>query len=312
MQCEICGNDDNKLFKIREMMFGICEEFEYLECSYCGCLFIINPPNDLTNYYDNYYSLKTENLNPIKKYAQKKRDEYLLFKKGILGKLINKKFPNPELNTLKMVEIQKNTKILDVGCGNGILLHSLNKLKFNNLTGIDPYLHKEFHGNGLNILKKTIFELPDERNYDLIMFHHSFEHMDHQLEVLDKVSDILSENGICMIRMPVKTEYIWDKYGVNWVQIDAPRHTRIHTLKSFNTLIEKTQFKIKNIVFDSTDFQFWASEQYKKDIAYYSTNSYRINPRKSIFTKNDIKNFKKRSQALNEKQLGDQAVFILE
>lgn len=48
MQCIICGNDeDNQIFKIIEMMFGTREEFEYPECSFCGCLFMIKPPKEL-------------------------------------------------------------------------------------------------------------------------------------------------------------------------------------------------------------------------------------------------------------------------
>ena len=74
-----------------------------------------------------------------------------------------------------------------------------------------------------------------------------------------KISKILSENGVCIIRIPVKTKYIWNCYSVNWVQIDAPRHFFLHTLKSFELLVEKSGLSIQDVIFDSTEFQFWGS-----------------------------------------------------
>jgi hypothetical protein len=55
--CAICGNDaDNRIFTAREMMFGLRESFDYLECSKCGCLQQLDVPEDLSRLYDNYYS----------------------------------------------------------------------------------------------------------------------------------------------------------------------------------------------------------------------------------------------------------------
>ena len=38
-ECRICNNpENNKSYFIREMYIGTREEFEYFECSKCGCL----------------------------------------------------------------------------------------------------------------------------------------------------------------------------------------------------------------------------------------------------------------------------------
>lgn len=111
--------------------------------------------------------------------------------------------------------------------------------------------------------------------------------------------------------MPVKTDYIWKLYGQNWVQIDAPRHVLIHTLKSFQILVDKTDLSIKNTIFYSNAFQFWASEQYKRNIIFTAPNSYRINPKNSIFTKEEIDEYDRRAIELNKSKQGDQAIFIL-
>ncbi|HOL90298.1 MAG TPA: hypothetical protein PK130_00855 [Candidatus Pacearchaeota archaeon] len=106
---------------------------------------------------------------------------FAVFDKGLIGKLVYKKIPNEALRSLSKIKLSKDSKILDVGCGSGYLLFSL--------------------------------------------------------------------------------QTIW--------------------------------FKIKEIVYDFTEFQFWESEQNKNNISRSSNNSYDFNPSKSIFLKKDIKIFKK-------------------
>jgi hypothetical protein len=60
-QCKICGNTENNNVVIaREMMFGFRDEFKYFKCSFCGCLQIVEYPEDLSGYYpETYYSYKS-------------------------------------------------------------------------------------------------------------------------------------------------------------------------------------------------------------------------------------------------------------
>jgi len=295
------------------MMFGLDESFDYLECSECGCLQIIEFPRNMGKYYpeDDYYSFKMGNSNFFVKTLVNKRNEYCLLKNSFWGKILNKFFPNDYFSILGDLTIERNSTILDVGCGYGKFLRNLSELNFKNLFGIDPYLKEEVHTKNLNIIKKTIHQLSDDEKFDIIIFNHSFEHIKEQRETLKRAYELLSPDGCCIISMPVKTDYIWNRYGVDWVQIDAPRHFFIHTTKSFQFLSEKVNFSIKRIIFNSTEFQFVGSKQYKKGIPLLADNSYLINPRKSIFSSEDIRKFKKKAKILNKKSIGDQAIFIL-
>ena len=317
MICKVCGNsENNKPFQIREMMFGFRDEFTYFECSKCGCLQIAEIPKNMGKYYPaNYYSFqkrkKEGSTNFIKQYIKKQWGEYALFKKGLIGKILYMKYPNPFFDMISRIGVNYNSRILDVGCGAGNLLYSLNETGFKNLIGVDPYIDEGVIDRGVKIFKKTIHELPDDQKFDLIISNHSFEHIPNQLETLFKISKILSETGVCLIRMPVKTEYIWNRYGINWVQIDAPRHFFLHTIKSFTYLAKKAGLVIKDITFDSTEFLFWGSEQYKRGIPLRAENSYSVNPKKSIFTAKQIRKFRMMAKKLNIDKQGDQAVFYL-
>ena len=297
------------------MMYGLKESFEYVECSKCGCLQIKKIPKEMSKYYpnENYYSFKMskKKINSTIKRLITKRNEYCILKNNFLGRIINCKYPNNFFSVLGNLNIDIDSKILDIGCGTGNFLFQLKELNFKDLMGIDPYLEREIHDKNLKILKKSIEQLPNDQNFNLILFSHSFEHVEKPFETLTKVKNNLSKNGICIIRTPVKSNYIWNHYGVNWVHIDAPRHFFIHTPKSMDILLKKTGFELQKVIYDSTESQFLGSEQYKQDIPLKAVNSYFINPKKSIFTSNDIKKFQKKTEELNENQLGAEATFII-
>ncbi|MEW5800502.1 MAG: class I SAM-dependent methyltransferase [bacterium] len=241
---------------------------------------------------------------------RKKRDKYALYNKGVIGKLIYRKFPYDTLRFLSEIGMAKSLRIVDVGCGTGSLLYELREIGFKNTLGIDPYLKEDIkYKNGLEILKKTIHDLGGKR--DLVMFHHSFEHVPDPVETIQSASNVLTEQGVILMRIPIVSSYAWKHYGINWVQLDAPRHFFLHSIKSINTLAAKANLRIKKIIYDSTDFQFWGSEQYTKDIPLKSNRSYAIDPSNSIFSDAEIKEFKQKAKELNLKNWGDQAVIYL-
>jgi SAM-dependent methyltransferase len=322
IKCRICGNiEDNKEYIIKEMHFGFEEEFTYFQCKECGCLQIKNIPDNLSKYYpSNYYSFNPANLEKrgiisfVKTIFKLIRNSYAIFNHGLVGKIIYSFYPYEALRSLSRVRLNKNSKILDVGCGTGKLLLELRDLGFTHLVGIDPYIEKDIeYKNGVKILKKTIQEFSESENgkYDLIMFHHSFEHIQEPFETLEACKRLLNPDGIVLIRTPVADSWAWGNYRENWVQIDAPRHIFIYSRKSMEILAPKIGFKIKEIIYDSTEFQFWGSEQYKRGIPLVSDISYAVNRKKSIFSKKQIRVFKKLAREFNLKGIGDQAVFYL-
>ena len=143
------------------------------------------------------------------------------------------------------------------------------------------------------------------------MFHHSFEHIYEQRETLRKVRELLAEKGMCIIRVPTVSSFAWKHYGLNWVQFDAPRHFFLHSVKSFTLLANQEKLKIKEVIYDSSDMQFWGSEQNLLNVLLYSPNSFFINPKYSIFNKKKINDFKKEAKRLNQEKIGDQVIFIL-
>jgi 2-polyprenyl-3-methyl-5-hydroxy-6-metoxy-1,4-benzoquinol methylase len=313
MKCKICGNEkENKVYEAREMMFGYRDVFRYFQCSKCNCLQIEELPQNISKYYpDNYYSFLTvSQKNKIKKILAVLKNKYALMGKGFIGKILYSKYPNDTLRLLRFLQIKEDTSIIDVGCGSGELLNSLYELGIKNILGVDPYNKEDIqYANGLIIRKMELHDV--EGKWDIVMFHHSFEHIFDQVETLKTVTRLLTSNGHCVIRVPIVSSYAWKYYGINWVQLDAPRHFFLHSIESMKMLAGQAGLEVYKVAYDSTSFQFWGSEQYLKEIPLKDSRSYAVNPENSIFSKEEISAFDKRARELNKIGQGDQAVFYL-
>ncbi len=295
------------------MMFGFEDQFEYIECSECGCLQIMQLPADLSKYYPaEYYSFSTlKEHGALKRFFKRRRAAYALGKGNFIGRLAAGRYGIPPMvNWIKRAGVDLNDPVLDVGCGNGALLLEMSASGFSNLTGVDPYIERDLHyKSGVRVLKRTLQELDD--SWDLIMLHHSFEHVLQPLQTLRDIHRILNHGRYALIRIPVAGSEVWRMYGADWVQLDAPRHLFLHTRKSVEIMAVEVGFAVSDIVYDSTAFQFWGSEQYRRGIPLRDNRSYAVDPQRSIFTQADIRAFEADARSLNEKEKGDQACFYL-
>ena len=304
--CKICQSPFSADYTFREMMFGTRDEFLYLECSACGCLQIAKVPVNIADYYPpNYYSFHLQIPD-----LERKRSGF----KSILQKLsVNKKERKSRkgiMNYLLPAKIKPEHKILDVGCGKGELICRLYNMGFENVSGTDEYLPEEInYGHDVKVVKKDLSEI-QSNTYDFVMMHHVLEHMFFPEEELKECYRILKNKSFLMVRIPVKG-FAWEKYKQDWVQLDAPRHFFIHTIKSMELLAAKAGFKMHDIKFDSFAFQFEGSELYKKDIPLHNPETREFYISKSVFSKKERKLFREQSKRLNENKTGDQAIFYL-
>jgi hypothetical protein len=313
--CKVCGNiTNNQLHHVKEMQLGLREMFTYLECANCGCMQLQNIPANLGKYYPNeeYYSFNLGiDVRQKSDILRKIKSSYLLYGKNkLLGKILSVGYKAPDYYSwIKNAGVKYDDAILDVGTGNGSLLLDLFKIGFRNLTGIDPFIEKEQVYGPINIYKKDIFDTQGQ--YDYIMLHHAFEHMDNPLQVLLRLKELLKPGKFILIRIPLMGMYGWKTYGLDWVGLDAPRHIIIHTIKSMGLLAKQAGLETQKIVFDSGPYHLWASEQYKNNIALMDPESYMVNKQTLLFTKDKIASYKKLAEETNKNNEGDQAAFYL-
>jgi SAM-dependent methyltransferase len=277
------------------------------------CLQIDQIPSDISRYYpSDYYSLSlnTQIIKRIERQLLILRDQYAFSRKGFVGRMVYSFFPSPAMSHISSIKVAANAKILDVGCGTGHHLIALYRQGYKNLIGIDPFLDQDLEINKeLKIYKKAIDEM--DGRFDLIMFHHTLEHMPNQFSTFQAISRLLAIDGLCLIRIPTVTSHAWEKYRINWASIDAPRHFFLHSHKSIRFLAQLVNLSVTEIKGDSTEFQFWASEQYTNDIPLMSSKSILKNPFKLILMRSQIESWRQKAHLLNRQGRGDQvAIFI--
>lgn len=313
--CKVCSNTtNNRLHEIKEMQLGLREMFTYMECGNCGCMQLMDIPANMGKYYPNegYYSFNLGlDLRQKPDTLRKLKASYLIYGKNKLaGNLLSIGYKAPDYYSwIKNAGVQYDDAILDVGTGNGSLLLSLFRIGFTNLTGIDPFIDADQQYGSINIYKKSIFETKGQ--YDYIMLHHAFEHMDEPGKVLQQLFKLLRKGKYLLIRTPVMGMYSWKKYGANWMDLDAPRHIIIHSLKSMQFLATQAGFELRQTIFDGNYMSLIGSDQYAKNIAWPDANSYIKDKVASGYTKKDIETFKAINAQNNKMQQADQAAFYL-
>ncbi len=273
-ECRICGRRNrNRTYTVKEMMYGTREEFEYFVCDRCKCMQIANVPGNLGDYY---------------------RDDYYSF-----GKREETEFEG-EGNTL--------ARILDVGCGTGKWLLELAHDGYGNLYGCDPFIDEDIsYGNRIFIKKGEINEMDGQ--FDCIRFGDSFEHIANPLETLQYVKKLLTPGGRCQIRIPVFPNAAWSTFGVNWYQIDAPRHIFLHSKESMAYLCERSGLKIEDITYDSDVSQFLISYLYMEGLCLNKIQE--LLDTVFCLNGNGLAAFEKAVKESNEKGYGDHAVFTI-
>jgi len=315
-RCLACGHEgDAPLHEAREMMYGLGGRYIYRECPDCGTLQLENAPTDLAAHYpSDYYSYDSGSRSrweAVTTWLKGRRGRAQLGGGDLLGSLVLRRTgPSPRLRWLERLGLGLDARILDVGCGHGDLLLEMRRDGCTDLCGADPFVDAEIdHGGGLKVLKAGLADL--DGRWDLVMLHHSFEHMPDPAATFAELARITTPDGRALIRIPVADCEAWRRYGIDWVQLDAPRHLFLFTRDAVGRLAAAAGFRVDAVECDSTAFQFWGSEQYRRGVPLRSEQSHAAGGAGSLFTAQEIEGWDAEASRLNDLQQGDQAVFYL-
>lgn len=311
--CRICGNTKrNKTYRVRELMYGSGEHFTYFQCADCGCLQIDQIPSELGRYYPaDYMSFKDYSSlarKPLRRYIESARARYWMEGRGLLGRFIALLKPEPDYtHWARTAGIQRYSRVLDIGCGNGKLLLRMMNGGFTTLEGADPFIESDIdYPGGLCIRRASVRHLAANREgkFDLVMMHHAFEHMERPLEVLQDVGRLLSLRGVLLIRVPVADSFAWEHYREYWVQLDPPRHLYLHTQESMRRLTMAADLEPFAIEHDSTGVQFMESERYRRGFPMVGGPTLG-----ELFSESEMAEYEDRAAKLNSEKRGDQVAF---
>jgi 2-polyprenyl-3-methyl-5-hydroxy-6-metoxy-1,4-benzoquinol methylase len=253
--CPVCNSYKlSSVFTVKDYTVSN-ENFEILKCKACKHLFTqgVATQIEIGKYYasENYVSHSDTQEGIVNKLYHNIRKITLIAKKSLLQHQTG----------------MGKGKLLDIGCGTGAFLDTMNKSGWR-VVGLEPDETARKKANELYKLNalppQELFNLPNE-TYDAITMWHVLEHV-HQLhEYVAQLKNLISPKGKIFIAVPNYTSYDAQHYKTHWAAYDVPRHLYHFSPHSMQALVEQHGLKITKIKpmwFDSF-YVSMLSEQYK-------------------------------------------------
>jgi 2-polyprenyl-3-methyl-5-hydroxy-6-metoxy-1,4-benzoquinol methylase len=226
--CGACGNFDTARYSVARDVeyFTSGAAFTYVQCRGCGAVSLANPPVDQLSriYPPNYYSFQ-----PVQKSLALRVKDALdkrVFR-GCLGRL-----PIRPL------------AVMDVGGGIGYQLDLIRNLDRRVVTttvvDLDSQAETIAQGHGHSYFHGRIEDYESTIRYDLVLALNLIEHVVNPLEVLTKLKNCLTPEGMILIKTPNIDSLDARLFRhTNWGGYHCPRHWVLFDKRSFLSLASK-------------------------------------------------------------------------
>ncbi len=301
-------------------MYGTGERFTYGECARCGSLTLLDLPDDLAPYYPaDYLSMTTDPaaLSTPVRTAIRVVSKSMLRGNGTVAATARTLVPARQLRTLvtilrsvARVPGDRPATILDVGTGSGMVPVAIAAAGGFEVVGIDPFAAESRRLGDHAELRAVGLEEVDGA-YDLVMLHHSLEHVPDPVATLRDAAARLEPGGTVLVRVPTVSSYAWREYGVDWVQLDPPRHVWLPSRDGLARAAELAGLEVVSSYDDASEFQFWGSEQVRRGVVLMDPTSHFRDAKASSFSRSELAGWRKRADELNREGDGDQVVTYL-
>lgn len=132
-----------------------------------------------------------------------------------------------------------NPRILDSGCGTGLILTELNKYGFTIGLDISSKALSYCKDRGITkLIKAQVSNLPIKDNTcDVVVSLDLLEHIENDNEVLKEYHRVLKKDGFICLTVPAHP-FLWSEHD------EALHHFRRYTKKEFKATLLKNNFKI--------------------------------------------------------------------
>ncbi|QXD22933.1 class I SAM-dependent methyltransferase [Opitutia bacterium ISCC 51] len=169
-----------------------------------------------------------------------------------------------QMQLLKMIGIQPDQRIVDVGCGSGRLAHQLAKNGFSDYTGFDvvpdllSFAKSQCSKSSFKFKKIEDTHIPlPENSVDLVCFFSVFTHLFHEdsYKYLISAKSILKETGkIAFSFLTFDEDEHWALFD-RMVEYEKPtHHNQFMTNSQIEIWADKLGFKIDRLETGSTPF----------------------------------------------------------
>lgn len=209
MSCIYCKSPDSTaVFEITDIF---SERYFYRCCNNCLTYFISPSPSkqQLSQAYGrDYYGEGESKFNPLtqKIFNHIKKRSVSFFSK----------------------RLHPNSKVLDIGCGDGTFLMALKDSKKIQAYGLEmegESANRAARNDQINLtVSKFKSGLFSNESFDAVTLIHVFEHLPNPKESLLLIEGILKKGGILFIEIPNIRSLQFKMFKSHWFHLDPPRH----------------------------------------------------------------------------------------
>lgn len=263
--CYLCGSTGEPLYEVmKDRLFGAPGTWNLKRCPNmsCGLLWLDPMPleQDMDKAYRSYYTHQNGlpiPSNLVGRIYSRIRQGYLSSKYGygsvgrniwdwILTQLTSLNPPRQEIFNSFVFWLKSipNGRLLELGCGNGTMLKSMQDLGWH-VEGVDfdPIAVEEARRKGLTVHLGTLEEqrLP-AGSFDAIVGVHVVEHVPDPIRMLRECHRLLKAGGILTLVTPNAGSWGHRLYRTDWRGLEPPRHLRIFTRSAMMTACVQAGF----------------------------------------------------------------------
>ncbi len=286
VNCDLCDKDYAEVVLIgKDLYNNILGEFSVVRCKNCGFVYTNPRPygEELSKYYpdDAGYFIPTfrrnngEKLNELKKkiwhkllaaywgYTHLARTNRL--EKALLFPLFLLVKRNIEIQGLP--RFRQNGTLLDVGSSYGLYCKWMKELGWKAL-GVESNKKSAYFGCeefGLRIINDTFENANINEKFDVVVLRTVLEHLPSPSKALEKVYELLKENGELIIIIPDFMGIEFRLFKEYCYGLHVPNHLNHFSSLTIKEYCEKYGFKVEKIIHHKFDRDFVASAQYMKD-----------------------------------------------
>lgn len=213
-RCPVCGSIDIKKAFDAVDHFSSGEAFPLFDCTHCGFRFTNDFPSEDTigRYYDSPGYISHSDT-----------------REGLSNKLYHlarRVMLRRKVRLVSNHTANKPVRLLDMGCGTGYFLHAAKEKGFI-VSGIEKDEKAREHAAtrfGLDVKNEKSFWNMQTGLFDAVTLWHVLEHLEKLNESIDKIKNILTDDGIALIAVPNHHSHDAAFYKDYWAAYDVPRH----------------------------------------------------------------------------------------
>jgi len=250
-QCPLCNSPGKFCFLGRDLLYNKTEKYRYMRCSHCEAVYQDPMPNadEISQFYPDDYG-PYEQLESVKNPSHLKLSvlntrygyDHLDVPRGY--RLVSPVFA--AFRYRDSIQFIPNGKGLDIGCGNGQFIRSMNSLGWD-FQGVEfnSTAVKACRAIGLKVFRGNLNDADfDDNSFDLITSRHVIEHIPAPDGFMNEIFRILKKGGRLVIETPNSRALGRKWFKENWFADDVPRHLILYSPANINMLTKRHGFQM--------------------------------------------------------------------